>query len=129
MKKQDKIVVFPIVIIPTDDKIKYLVYVPDLDEYTQGRTIIEAIEMGKDLIGTVSLVEDLPENNTEIPQVEEPRIATLVTINISEYRRKNDNKVVKKNVTIPNYLNELGKKRGINFSEVLTDALKEKLDV
>ena len=54
--KKDKIVVFPIVITPTDDpKIKYTVNVPDLDRDTQGRTIAEAIDMGKDLIGTMSL--------------------------------------------------------------------------
>ncbi len=108
--KKDKIVVFPIVITPTDDpKIKYTVNVPDLDRDTQGRTIAEAIDMGKDLIGTMSLVEDLPESNAKIPKTKNNEIATLVTVNISEYKRKNDNRVVKKTLTIPNYLNEEGK--------------------
>ena len=101
--KKDKIVVFPIVITPTDDpKIKYTVNVPDLDRDTQGRTIAEAIDMGKDLIGTMSLVEDLPESNAKIPKTKNNEIATLVTVNISEYKRKNDNRVVKKTLTIPN---------------------------
>ena len=44
-----------------------------------------------------------------------------------EYRRKTDNKMVKKNCTIPNYLNVEAEKRGINFSRVLQEALQEKL--
>ena len=48
---------------------------------------------------------------------------------MSEYKRKHDNKVIKKTITIPNYLNELGKENNINFSEVMTAALKKKLNV
>lgn len=128
--KNDKIAIFPIVITPTDDtKIKYSVYVPDLDRNTQGRTLAEAIEMGQDLIGTMSLVEDLPKNNTQLPKVDKNQIATLVTVNISKYKRRNDDKVVKKTLTIPNYLNEEAKEAGLNFSAILTDALKSKLGV
>lgn len=128
--KKDKIVVFPIVITPTDDpKIKYTVNVPDLDRDTQGRTIAEAIDMGKDLIGTMSLVEDLPESNAKIPKTKNNEIATLVTVNISEYKRKNDNRVVKKTLTIPNYLNEEGKEAGLNFSAILADGIKAKLGI
>lgn len=127
---KDKYIVLPIVIIPTDDsEIKYLVHVPDLDRDTQGRTIAEAIEMGKDLIGTMSLVEDLPKSNVKLPQVDKDEIATLVTVNISKYKRKNDNKVIKKTITIPNYLNELGKENGVNFSELMTNALKKELSI
>lgn len=127
-QKKDKIVVFPIVIIPTNDqKIKYLVHVPDLNRDTQGRTITEAIEMGKDLIGTMSLIEDLPASNTNLPKTKDEEIATLVTVNISEYKRKNDDRAVKKTLIIPNYLNEAAKKAGLNFSALLTDAIKKKL--
>ena len=48
-------------------------------------------------------------------------------MDLSEYRRKTDNKMVKKNCTIPNYLNVEAEKRGINFSRVLQEALQEKL--
>lgn len=49
---KDKIVIYPIVLTPTkgDSKFKYLVTVPDLDRNTQGTDVINAIEMGKDLI-------------------------------------------------------------------------------
>lgn len=127
---KDKIVVFPIVIIPTDNsRIKYSVHIPDLNRDTQGKTIAEAIKMGKDLIGTMSLVESLPKSNTNLPTVKKGEIATLVTVNISEYKRKNDDRAIKKTLTIPNYLNEQGKAAGINFSALLTDALKKRLKV
>ena len=32
-------------------------------------------------------------------------------------------------LAMANYLNELGKEHGINFSELMTNALKEKLDI
>ena len=38
-------------------------------------------------------------------------------------------RVIRKNVTIPSYLNELAEKAGINFSQVLQAALKQTLDV
>lgn len=128
--KKDQIVVFPIVIIPTDDpKIKYSVHVPDLDRDTQGKTVAEAINMGKDLIGTMSLVEDLPESNTKLPKTKDGEIATLVTVNISKYKRMNDERTVKKTLTIPNYLNEEGKEAGLNFSAILADGIKAKLGI
>lgn len=50
-------------------------------------------------------------------------------INFKKYKAQHNNKVVKKTLTIPNYLNELGNEQGINFSLTLTEALKEKLGV
>lgn len=128
--KKDQIAIYPIVITETNDpKIKYSVYVPDLDRNTQGQTVAEAIEMGQDLIGTMSLVEDLPESNTKLPKVKKDQIATLVTVNISKYKRMNDDRAVKKTLTIPNYLNEEAKEAGLNFSALLSDAIRNKLGI
>ncbi|GAQ02228.1 hypothetical protein NBRC111452_2071 [Companilactobacillus farciminis] len=49
-------------------------------------------------------------------------------IDMEEYRRNNP-KTVRKNVTVPEYLVVLGKKKNINFSAVLTEALKNKLEM
>lgn len=128
----DKIVVYPAIIKyePDDTDYPYLVTIPDLDNgMTQGKSVEDAIAMAADYIGTSSLEEELPESNYALPKTGKNEIATLVRVNISEYKRKNDNKVIRKSLTIPNYLNELGQERGINFSEVLTNALKEKLSV
>lgn len=126
--KEDKIVVFPIIITKDDEeKIPYLVYVPDLDSYTQGRTFIEAILMGEDLIASQSLVRELPPSNTKMPKAKENETVTLVTVNISRYKRIWDNQVVKKTLTIPKRLNDLGVEQGIDFSALLTEALERKL--
>ncbi|WP_425388431.1 type II toxin-antitoxin system CcdA family antitoxin [Andreesenia angusta] len=36
---------------------------------------------------------------------------------------------MRKNVSIPSWLNEMAKNQGINFSQVLQDALKSELDI
>lgn len=48
---------------------------------------------------------------------------------MDEYVKRTNTKSVRKNVTIPSYLNEMAKSIGINFSQVLTDALKVEFDV
>lgn len=38
-------------------------------------------------------------------------------------------RTVRRNVTLPSYLNELGEKAGLNFSQVLQDGLRQRLGV
>lgn len=45
------------------------------------------------------------------------------------YRKRYNNKAVKKTLTIPEWLNEEATALGINFSQVLQDALKEQLNI
>ena len=54
---------------------------------------------------------------------------SLVDIDFKEYRRKIDNKTVRKNVTLPNWLNKEAEKAHINVSRVLQEALMLKLGV
>lgn len=127
----DKIKVFPIVITKNeeDSDYPYFVEIPDLNGMTEGKSVADAISMAEDYIGTASLEDELPASNYALPKTNKDAIVTLVKVNVSEYQRKHDNKVIKKTITIPNYLNELGKENGINFSEVMTSALKTKLNV
>lgn len=48
-------------------------------------------------------------------------------IDFTEYRRKVDNKTVRSNVTLPNWLNVEAEKAHINVSRVLQDALMNTL--
>ena len=126
----DDIKVFPIIITKDDNSdYPYFAEIPDIHGMTEGKSTADAMDIANDSIGTYSLEDKLPESNTKLPQAKDGATVTLVTINVSEYKRKHDNKVIKKTITIPNYLNELGKENGINFSEVMTTALKEKLSV
>jgi post-segregation antitoxin (ccd killing protein) len=51
----------------------------------------------------------------------------MIDVDFVAYRRKHDNRMVKKNCTIPYYLNVEAEKLGINFSRVLQEALLQKL--
>lgn len=116
---------------------KFIVaYVPDFEINTQGTDIADAIEMARDAIGVVGIdMEDDGESLPEPTAVSEVRtdsaadIVTLVDVDFVEYRRKSDMRVVKKNCTIPSWLNFEAEKAGVNFSAILTAALKSELKI
>ena len=51
----------------------------------------------------------------------------LVACDTMEYRKRFNNKAVKKTLTIPEWLNETAMAMNINFSQVLQDALIQKV--
>lgn len=125
---------YPIILTP--DKVGCVVYVPDFDINTEGDTLTEAIEMARDAIGVVGIdMEDDGESLPEPTAVSEVKadsamdIVTLVDVDFGEYRRRNDMKAVKKNCTIPSWLNFEAERAGVNFSAILTAALKSELNI
>ncbi|MDA8335964.1 MAG: hypothetical protein M0Z41_13440 [Peptococcaceae bacterium] len=56
-----------------------------------------------------------------------PGFVSLIDADTTEYRRENDNRAVKKTLSIPSWLNAKAEKAGINFSQVLQEALKQRL--
>ena len=54
-------------------------------------------------------------------------IVSLVDVDLVAYRRKTDNKMVRRNVTLPNWLNLEAEKAQINVSKMLQEALMAKL--
>ena len=113
----------------------FVVFVPDFEINTQGATIAEAMEMARDVIGMSGCY--MQDNKQSIPapsRVEDVKadpdtIVTLVDVNFEEYRRKHDNRAVRKNLTIPSWLNEEAETAGLNFSAVLQSALKRELHI
>ena len=123
----------------------FLVYVPDMDIYTEGTSLADAIEMARDAIGLKGI--DLEDDGMELPfpSTQEEAVSkakedteifdysagllTYVDVDFSEYRRRHENKTVRRNVTLPNWLNIEAEKAHINVSKVLQEALKEKLHV
>lgn len=51
----------------------------------------------------------------------------IVSVNVAEYAKEHFEKSVKKTLTIPAWLNKAALDKGINFSQVLQEALKEKV--
>ncbi|EOT42011.1 hypothetical protein [Enterococcus columbae] len=67
---------------------------------------------------------------TQMPPASSPKdihlesdedLVVMISLDLNEYRRKN--------TSIPEWLNILAEKEHINFSQTLTDALKQKLGV
>lgn len=69
---------------------------------TEGKSIKDAIAMAEDYIETTSLEEKLPKSDYSLPKARKDETVTLVKVNVSEYERQNDNKVIRKSLTIPN---------------------------
>lgn len=126
---------YPIILTP--DEVGYVVYIPDFSINTEGDTLTEAIEMARDAIGLMGI--DMQDDGTTLPEPSnftkiqknsaDGDIVTLVDVDFAEYRRKNDLRTVKKNCTIPSWLNFEAEKAGVNFSAVLQAALKKELHI
>lgn len=123
---------YPIILRPTEEG--YYVIIPDFDTGTQGKSVAEAMEMARDAIGLMGI--DFEDDGKEIPtpysmhmQVEDGDITTLVDVNFSEYRRKVDNRAVKKNCTIPYWMSVEADKIGVNYSRLLQDAISTLLGI
>ncbi len=123
---------YPIILKRIDDG--YYVEIPDFDAGTQGKDIPEAMEMARDVIGLLGI--DLEDEKKELPEpysrkiiTENNDIVTLVDIDFSEYRKKVDNRAVKKNCTIPYWMSVEADKIGLNYSRVLQEAISKILGV
>ena len=127
MRKAYKIVLTP------DDQ-GYLVTVPDFNCNTEGKDIADALFMARDVIGAMGITlqdmgRDIPEPDTTDFTAEAKDIVTYVDLDFMEYRKRAENKKVKKTLTIPSWLNEKAEAEHINFSRVLEEALINRLEV
>lgn len=126
--------VYPIVMTKGE---KYIVvFVPDFNINTQGIDYADAMEMARDAIGLMGIdmedeKEPIPEpsNLDDIKKEHEDDMITLVDVDFAEYRRKMDMRTVRRNVTLPSWLNYEAEKSGINVSAVLQEGLKRALHV
>ncbi len=124
---------YPIILTP--DEGGYLVYIPDFEINTEGDTLTEAIEMARDAIGLMGI--DMEDDRKSLPTPSEigsvihsdDDIVTLVDVDFSEYRRKNDMRSVRRNVTLPSWLDYEAEKSGLNVSAILQKALKTELHI
>ena len=56
-------------------------------------------------------------------------IVTLVDAPLDEYRRRVDSKAVRRTINIPEWLDELAAQSNISLSQVIQEALRQKLNV
>lgn len=126
--------IYPAVFTPEEKG--YSVSFPDLEScYTQGDDLQDAYEMAEDVLALV--LYRLEESGAFIPKpsdisslsVPGGSFVSLVSADTLEYRKFYDSRAVKKTLTIPAWLNAAAEQSGVNFSQVLQEGLKQKLNL
>jgi len=115
---------------------EYTVVFPDLDGcLTQGSNLEESYKMAFEVLGMTlthfkkeKRIIPAPSNPNDLKLVGNQFVA-IIEFNLQEYRKKYESKAVSKNCTIPSWLNEEASIAGVNFSQVLQEALMLKLEV
>ena len=122
---------YPVVLHPAAEG-GYVVDIPDLAIGTQGETVTECIDMARDAIGMWCICQQdqkkpIPSPATVSPAHGEDDIVTLVDIDVDAYRRANDRRTIRRNVSLPAWLDNAAREAGINVSGVLVSALCSEL--
>ena len=76
--------------------------------------------------GYTVLCPDMPGLVTEVKPDEPDGIVTLISLDMDSYAEKYGRKSVRKNVTIPAWLDTFGEQAGINYSQVLREGLERR---
>ena len=91
-----------------------------------------AYEMAVDALGLA--ITSRKTEGIEVPKASQPDevtaedgIIVVVEFDMMEYCRKHNSRAVKKTLSIPEWLNEEALKMGVNFSQVLQEALMLRL--
>lgn len=127
-------VVYPSVLTPDEDDPNILnVKFPDVPgALTYGRGLKEAMFNASEALALMLYDEpNLPEPS-DIEDIRKKYPSSQVEyigVDLSEATKDITTPTVKKNTTIPAWLNTLAMEHQINFSQTLTEALKEKLGV
>ena len=111
----------------------YWITFPDIPEcITEGDNMEEAYNMAFDALGLaltdrIKEKQDLPKAS-EVDDIKEDGTVVVVQFDLAEYNRKHNNRAVKKTLSIPEWLNEEALAMNINFSQVLQEALLERIN-
>ena len=118
----------------------FLIYVPGLEIHTEGTDLYDAIQMARDAISLKIADLELDGNEIPVSMTYEQGFArvskeygdlkgnmTYVDINTESYLNRLKNKSVRKDCTIPAWMDDEVKKYGISCSKVLQNALSLKI--
>ena len=121
--------IYPAIFHKEDDA--YWVEFPDLEGcQTYGGTLNETMASAQEALAgyLLTLLEEhwelVPSSEVSAISSDGDSFVTLVTCDINQYQ---DTKAIKKTLTIPAWLNERAVSMGINFSQVLQEALMTKI--
>lgn len=112
----------------------YEARVPDIEHcVTSGRDLADAIDMVSDAAALMlTCLEDdkatiAPPTPYQSVTVPTGSIATLISLDTDRYRKANNTRAVRKNVSLPAWMATMAEQRGVNCSQVLQDALRKLL--
>lgn len=118
----------------TADEGGFWVSFPDFPEcLTEGDDMTQAYEMAVDALGLAITSReqerhDVPAASSfESITVSSGEFLTIVEFDMLAYKKRTNNRAVKKTLSIPEWLNEAATEAGINFSQVLQEALMQKV--
>ena len=120
---------YPAIFTPAEEG-GYTVEFPDLPGcFTEGDNLIEAIEMAVDA-GSGWILGEIEEGNkypeaSDISNIEIPldSIANLVILDMDSYAEKYGSRAVRRNITIPAWLDTYVQKNNLSLSRVVQDNL------
>ncbi len=131
---KNELTVFPAIFTKmNDDGSYYIVDFIDLKNCTtEGETIQEAYYMAQNAMGL--FLDDLtkfPEPTLDFSNIKlnKNQFISFIGIDMNDYRKKFNNKSVKKTLSIPSWLDTLAEKENINFSQLLQEAIRNKLEI
>ena len=125
--------VYPVIFKKTEEF--FVADIPDFQINTQGVDFAEAIMMARDAIGLMGI--DMEDDGEALPQpsstdtltIENGDMLAYVDVDFADYRRRHDMKTVRRNVSLPCWLDSAAERAGINVSAVLQKALKAELNL
>lgn len=137
MKENEKIerYIYPAIFTYYGADKEIAVVFPDLDCATSGVDEKDALFSARECLGSrLALMEEL---GYEIPtasplssiEAENNERAVLIDVYMPSIRMANEHRSVKQTVTIPAWLNAAAAERNMNISQVLQEALKERIGV
>ena len=136
IKENKMIRLYPVIFIKTKKEV--LVEVPDFDVQTFGKDMKEALYMARDIIGLmgreyilekkkIPVPSDIEKVNAKIFKKEGKPIKMLLDVDIENYALRENNKTVRRNISIPKWLDVKIRDMKINVSKLLTEVLEQKV--
>lgn len=125
--------VYPAIFSPLENSEGYLVTVPDLPGcFTEGKDLPEAIDMAVDAASgwVLTEVEDgnpVPEASpvNSIQLEDDESFVSVISLDMAAYAAKYGNKSVRKNTTIPAWMDTFITKNNLSISKILQDAVMQ----
>lgn len=127
---------YPAIFHPVEKDHAVYVNFPDIDGcFTDGDNEKDAFEAAEDALNTwLFHLENMgepipPASKASEVKVPEGSFVAVIKADTTSYARAHNTKAIRKNVSIPSWLNTLATERNINFSNVLQNALMRELGV